>query len=175
MIEGLEDNVDARQAAPFLQYRPAMVRRLFQTYFLSLGKRREISTSFCDQNRKIATRFFQKKSTRFSAQKSTRFSDKNQPDSLSRNRLDFSTEINPILCPEIDSILRQNHLRSIIERRGQRILFATRSNALALYNILCLSRRTRTGALRRIAISCKVESLSYLNTMKCTKTKVARP
>ena len=85
-----------------------------------------------------------------------RFSEKNQPDSLPRNRLDFSTEINPILCPEIDSIFRQNHLRSIIERCGQRILFATRSNVLALY-ILCLSRRTRTGALRRIATSCEVE------------------
>ena len=66
-----------------------------------------------------------------------------QPDSLSRNRLDFPTKINPILCPGIDSIFRQkstrffalkstqffdknqpdslsrNHLRSIIERCGQ--------------------------------------------------------
>ena len=54
-----------------------MVRRLFQNYFLALGKRREISTWFCDQNRKISTRFF----------------NKNQLDSLPRNRLEESGSV----------------------------------------------------------------------------------
>ena len=64
----------------------------------------------------------------FATKLSTRFFDKNQPDSLSINRLDFSTIINPILSPKIDSIF---HLRSIIGRCGQHN-FATRCSVLEL-------------------------------------------